>query len=526
MLAQANTGLGGDVNILEAMEMFKSIPDQALPKYAQDPKLAIFAAAEMARRDDMRKRYSQRAQKPNKPVVAQLADSISPSMPMLPPGMNAPQEQQPMQMAPSQQSPMQQSQMSGLAGLMPEQRMAEGGPVAFQFGGLLADPRSGMYPKETEEDRKKKAAERLAQVEQQLKNPNLPGQASAILATEAAKLREEVSPKPQQQQAAASQTTTQPQLRQQVIAPQESPAAQAPMGIEGILSQGEMLRKKLGIQPTQVAEPYETAGRAEQIYKEKQGRFTDEISPIMDQLKKFYGQQPSQEDIQKAANRQIALSMMGSKDRNFLAGLAGGLQAGEDVKKSMGAENRAMQQASLQAQLAHAKYQDAIRRGDYDAAQKAAREEQAISLRIQEMRRQDAMLPLELGIAAAKAMPKPGAGEKPLDPLKLSKEMREVYALPQVQAEIKAIEDKYNRMAETTLGFGGTGIFGSVPKNWREPGQRDAQGRKTESLGDKMRREQDDVLRRYASKFGVPYSPYVVSDDEAQRYLQKGQGGR
>ena len=135
MLAQANTGLGGDVNILEAMEMFKSIPDQALPKYAQDPKLAIFAAAEMARRDDMRKRYSQRAQKPNKPVVAQLADSISPSMPMLPPGMNAPQEQQPMQMAPSQQSPMQQSQMSGLAGLMPEQRMARGGMVAFAPGG-------------------------------------------------------------------------------------------------------------------------------------------------------------------------------------------------------------------------------------------------------------------------------------------------------------------------------------------------------------------------------------------------------
>jgi len=520
MYAQANTGLGGDVNILEAMEMFKAVPDQVLPKYAQDPKLAIFAAAEMARREDMRKRFSQRAQKPNKPVVAQLAESIAPSMPMMPPGMNAPQEPQPMQMAPSQQP------QAGLAGLMPEQRMAGGGPVAFQFGGLLADPRSGIYPKENEEDRKKKAAERLAQVEQQLKNPNLPGQASAILATEAAKLRAEVAPKPQQQQAATSQTTAQPQQRQQVIAPQEASAAQAPMGIEAILSQGEMLRKKLGIQPTQVAEPYETAGRAEQIYKERQGRFTDEISTIMDQLKKFYGQQPSQEDIQKAANRQIALAMMGSKDRNFLAGLAGGLQAGEDVKKTMGAENRAMQQASLQAQLAHAKYQDAIRRGDYDAAQKAAREEQSISLRIQEMRRQDAILPLELGIAAAKAMPKPGAGEKPLDPLKLSKEMREVYALPQVQAEIKAIEDKYNKMAETTFGFGGTGIFGSVPKTWREPGQVDAQGRKTESLGDKMRREQDDVLRRYASKFGVPYSPYVVSADEAQRYLQKGQGGR
>lgn len=444
MLAQANTGLGGDVNILEAMEMFKSIPDQALPKYAQDPKLAIFAAAEMARRDDMRKRYSQRAQKPNKPVVAQLADSISPSMPMLPPGMNAPQEQQPMQMAPSQQSPMQQSQMSGLAGLMPEQRMAEGGPVAFQFGGLLADPRSGMYPKETEEDRKKKAAERLAQVEQQLKNPNLPGQASAILATEAAKLREEVSPKPQQQQAATSETTAQPQQRQPVIAPQQAPAAPAPMGIEQIIAMGK--RATAGVPQIQTEEPYETAGRSQQILKERQAAFPDQMSPIMEQLKKFYGQQPSQEDIQKAANRQIALSMMGSKDRNFLAGLAGGLQAGEDVKKSMGAENRAMQQASLQAQLAHAKYQDAIRRGDYDAADRAAREERTYRLQTQKLAQEQAMMPLEVGLGLARAMQPKGAGEAVLKPKDAAEIQMAVMKV--AKPELDALETEYKKRAK------------------------------------------------------------------------------
>ena len=107
--------------------------------------------------------------------------------------------------------------------------------------------------------------------------------------------------------------------------------------------------------------------------------------------------------------------MMGSKERNFLAGLSGGLQAGEDVKKSMAAENRAAQQASLQAQLAHAKYQDAIRRGDYDAAQKASQEERAYSLQVQQLRQQQAMMPLELGIMAARAQPRPAAGEKPLD---------------------------------------------------------------------------------------------------------------
>jgi hypothetical protein len=561
MQAQANTGLGGDVNILEAMEMFKAVPDQVLPKYAQDPKLAIFAAAEMARRDDMRKRYNQRAQKPNKPVIAQLSESMAPSMPMMPPGMNAPQEQQPMQMAPSQQ-PQMQPQMAGLAGLMPEQRMAGGGMVAFS-GGSDDRPVGGLTKEQEEEQRRKdreamiKLAESAGAVTKDVLSypvrqaaglgellitrplravgvniPYLPDAFYGGADRSAAfpyfnRLMQERGvttdqKKPEEQN--KTQQTQQPQQRQQVIAPQGDAAAQAPMGIEQIIAMGK--KAMAGVPQIQTELAAETAARAGTLYDERQKRFPDQISPIMEQLKQFYGQQPSQADIQKAANRQIALAMMGSKDRNFLAGLAGGLQAGEDVKKSMGAENRAMQQASLQAQLAHAKYQDAIRRGDYDAADKAAREERTYRLQTQKLQQEQAMMPLEVGLGLARAMQPKGGGEKPINPLQLSKEMREVYAMPQVQAEIKAIKDKYNKMAETTLGFGGTGIFGSVPKTWREPGPVDAQGRKTESLGDKMRREQDDVLRRYASKFGVPYSPYVVPADDVQRYRQMGQGGR
>lgn len=518
MQAQANTGLGGDVNILEAMEMFKSVPDQVLPKYAQDPKLAIFAAAEMARRDDMRKRYNQRAQKPNKPVIAQLAESMAPSMPMMPPGMNAPQEPQPMQMAPSQQPQMQQMQpqMAGLAGLMPEQRMAGGGMVAFYPGGGVGMEFGGDPVVEEEKEVRVPAiinGQRVMATPTELRAAGYPESTIQQRVKEAA-------PKPAQPaaQPAQSQQRQQVVAPQQVIAPQQAPAAQAPMGIEQIIAMGK--KAMAGVPQIQPELAAETAARAGKLYDQRQKRFPDEISPIMEQLKKFYGQQPSQADIQKAANRQIALAMLGSKDRNFLSGLASGLQAGEDVKKSMGAENRVMQQASLQAQLAHAKYQDAIRRGDYDAADKASREERTYRLQIQKFQQEQAMQPLEVGLGLARVMQPKGGGEKPINPLQLSKEMREVYALPQVQAEIKAIEEKYNKMAETTLGFGGTGIFGSVPKNWREPGG------KTESLGDKMRREQDDVLRRYASKFGVPYSPYVVTADEAQRYMQKGQGGR
>lgn len=439
MLAQANTGLGGDVNILEAMEMFKSIPDQALPKYAQDPKLAIFAAAEMARRDDMRKRYSQRAQKPNKPVVAQLADSISPSMPMLPPGMNAPQEQQPMQMAPSQQSPMQQPQ-AGLAGLMPEQRMARGGPVAFQFGGGVGAEFGGDPVVEEEKEVRVPAiinGQRVMATPAELRAAGYPESTIQQRVKEAA-------PKPAQPATQSAAQPSQPQQRQPVIAPQQAPAAPAPMGIEQIIAMGK--RAMAGVPQIQTEEPYETAGRSQQILKERQAAFPDQMSPIMEQLKKFYGQQPSQEDIQKAANRQIALSMMGSKDRNFLAGLAGGLQAGEDVKKSMGAENRAMQQASLQAQLAHAKYQDAIRRGDYDAADRAAREERTYRLQTQKLAQEQAMMPLEVGLGLARAMQPKGGGEAGLKPKDAAEIQMAVMKV--AKPELDALETEYKKRAK------------------------------------------------------------------------------
>ena len=100
------------------------------------------------------------------------------------------------------------------------------------------------------------------------------------------------------------------------------------MGLAQIIKAGQDAMRQLGVQTIQFPEGYETTGRADQLYKERQGRFPDEISPIMQKLKEFYDKQPTQADIEKAANRQIALSMMGSKERNFLAGLAGGLQSG------------------------------------------------------------------------------------------------------------------------------------------------------------------------------------------------------
>lgn len=496
MQAQTTTGLGQDVNILEAMEMFKGLPDQALPKYAQDPKLAIFAAAEMARRDDMRKRFQQRAQKPEKPVIAQLAESMSPTMPMMPPGMNAPQEQQPMQMAPSQ---MQEPQ-AGLAGLMPEKTFASGGPVAFQFGGGVGMEFGGP----------------MVEDEREIKVPAIIN-GKRVMATPS-ELRAAGYPESTiQQRIKEAQPTTsqptqpakpQPQQTRQPVAPlnipaQPAPAAQAPMGLEQIIALG----KKANLPGITVPEPYETAGRASQILKDRQQQFPDEISPIMQQLKELYGKQPSQADIDKAANRQIALAMMGSKDRNFLSGLAGGLQAGEDVKKSMGSENRAMQQASLQAQLAHAKYQDAIRRGDYDAAQKAAQEERKASIEVQKMRRDIAVQDMEVGLGLARAMqPKGAAGEKGAFTQAQAAQVREK-ALALAAPEIQKLESDYEKEAKPAFG-----MFGGFEKNWR-------QGPKGQELEAKKQAIVNKYIAMLAPELGGVSSP---SNADLQRYYQMG----
>ncbi|NDG19928.1 MAG: hypothetical protein EB117_16920 [Betaproteobacteria bacterium] len=162
---------------------------------------------------------------------------------------------------------------------------------------------------------------------------------------------------------------------------------------------------------------------------------------------------------------------------------------------------------------------------DYDAAQKAAQEERAYSLQVQKLRRDVAAQDLGLGIDLARAMQPKGTGEKPINPLQASKEAREIFQMPQVQTELKAIEDKYNKMAETTMGFGGTGIFGSVPSNWREPGKIDPKtGRLVPSLGDKMRAEQEAVVRRYAQMFGFPGQAgvFTPSNEQLQAYARRG----
>lgn len=494
-MAQATTGLGGDVNILEAMEMFKSVPDQVLPKYAQDPKLAIFAAAEMARREDMRKRYAQKAQKPTQPVIAQLAQSIAPSMPQMPPGMNNPQEAQPMQ-APAPES--------GLGSIMPEQRMAQGGPVAFYPGGGVGMEFGGDPVVEEEKEVRVPAiinGKRVMATASELRAAGYPESTIQQRVKEA-------SPKPVQPQTAAQPTQPAPQKAAAPLAiPPQPQAGGAPMGLQSIIKLGKDAMAQTGMQPIQVPEAYETAGRAEQLYKERQGRFKDELSPLMDKLQEFYSKQPTQADIDKAANRQIALGLMSSKRRDLAGGLAEGLQAGEQTKKSMAAENRAMEQASLQAQLAHAKYQDAIRRGDYDAAERAAREERTYGLQVQQLRQQQAMIPYEMGMGLARLMtPKGGDGQKGALTQAQAANIREK-ALERAAPEIAKLDQEYEAKAKSIFGFGGWGT------NWRE-------GPKGKELEQKKAAIVNKYVSMLAPELGGVTTPGAA---DLQRYYQMGQ---
>jgi hypothetical protein len=362
--------LAPDINLFEAMDIFKNFPDEELPNYRNDPKLALVAAAEMDRRLRIRKDFEAKQQKPSGPIIDQLQQQLlAPPQPMG-------QPMQPMAQPDMQQPEMQQPQQ-GLGSLVPG--MAQGGPVAFQFGGLLADPRSGVYPKESDEDRKRKAAERLAQVEQQLQNPNLPGQASAILATEAANLRKEVAPeqpktapakeqpKPAEQGADINSLIAQLAKLQQA---QQQPAAAAPVDLKGL----EKLASAFTPAQVPVMSMEERRKQAEEEEKYLKQKFPDTVSPLAEKLAAEVGQQVSPEEAKRRAFMKAGIAGLGYTGRDFGAGLAGMLEGYEGTRQSVEAANKEAKTLALKARLANEQYKDALKRKDYESARKYADE--------------------------------------------------------------------------------------------------------------------------------------------------------
>ena len=451
----AQPGLAPDINLFEAMDIFKNFPDEELPNYRNDPKLALVAAAEMDRRLRIRKDFEAKQQKPSGPIIDQLQQQLlAPPQPM----------GQPMQpMAQPMAQPEMQQPQQGLGSLVPG--MAQGGPVAFQFGGLLADPRSGIYPKETDEDRKRKAAERLVQVEQQLKNPNLPGQASAILATEAANLRKEVAPeqpKPAEQKPADQTQGQNAQLNNLIAAilanrQPTTPAAPAAPTLGGLAT----IAKDYIPEINPPMSPEERRKIEDEEEKRLQQKFPDKVSGIMEQLAQAAGQQVSPDEARRRAFMKAGIAGLGYQGRDFGGGLAGMLEGYQGTKESIEAANKEAKTNELKARLAGEQYKDALRRKDYESAKKYA-EEQA-EYKQKEIAARNQFKVGSLGIMGAVQdlmTPKKAAGAtaglpKFGDAARIRKD-----AVEAAQPELRDLEKRYDEESSrfhSALGFGKRG---------------------------------------------------------------------
>ena len=130
------------MNILDAEDLIKGLPDQALMQEAQVPSGQIpqfLVVSEIQRRSDMRKRYEAQQQQPQGTVAEQIVREgimgMAPQQPMMPQGM--PQA-------------MPQAMPQG----MPPMGMAQGGIVRMKKGGILrqlsslgSDPNSPYFGK-------------------------------------------------------------------------------------------------------------------------------------------------------------------------------------------------------------------------------------------------------------------------------------------------------------------------------------------------------------------------------------------
>ena len=125
------------MNIIKIQDQLKSIPDQTLVGYVQNPTGQVptyLALSELQRRKEMRQNYQ--ANKPKEKTVAEdLVQETEPGIAALPEG-------QPMQQAmqPTPEMPMEQMAQGGLAELdtgdmYDENNYATGGIVAFSQGG-------------------------------------------------------------------------------------------------------------------------------------------------------------------------------------------------------------------------------------------------------------------------------------------------------------------------------------------------------------------------------------------------------
>jgi len=513
----AQPGLAPDINLLEAMDIFKNFPDEELPNYRNDPKLALVAAAEMDRRLRIRKDFEAKQQKPSGPIIDQLQQQLlAPPMaqPMQPMG-------QPMQQPMGQPMAQQEMQQQGLGSLVPG--MAQGGPVAFSGGGDPDEERKKRDRQAMEESLRSLGASAmdvltlpgrgaLGAAEFAITRPlralgvNVPYLPESVYGGDRASMtpyydrlrKERGEDQPVAPQADATKQTDQPKPAEQrgelnsLIAQliklqqsQQAPAAPA-VDLKGL----EKLAAAYTPAQVPVMSVEERRRVAEEEEKYRQQKFPDRVSPMAEQLAAELGQQVSPEEARRRAFMKAGIAGLGYTGRDFGAGLAGMLEGYEGTRQSVEAANKEAKTLALKARLANEQYKDALKRKDYESATKYADEVAQIKAAQVEAQNkaklgklgvmgamQDLMTPKKAaGAGAASGMPKFA------DAARIRHE-----AVIAAQTELRAHEKQYDdeaSMFHSALGKG------KRTTNWRD--------NPTEKA--KFDTEQEQIIRKYEAR--------------------------
>lgn len=468
--SMAQPGLAPDINLFEAMDIFKNFPDEELPKYKNDPKLALVAAAEMDRRLRIRKDFEAKAQKPAGPVVDQLQQQllappqgIAQGMPeQMGQPMGQPMAQpmaQPMEQPQEMPQEMPQGMPQGLGALAPG--MAQGGPVAFQFGGGVGAEFGGSSEDAlaADEERRKRVIQERKLKEDRDRYQFLM-EAGAL--PQAQRLRE-ANPEAAKPLAAAKPINT---LAQQTEDPKKTnqnaliasilagrqPTSSA-VAAPAAPSLAEMARKAKDFIPeiNPPMSPEERRKIEDEEVSRRQKMFPDKVSPIMEELARASGQQVDPEEARRRAFMRAGIAGLGYQGRDFGGGLAGMLEGYQNTKESIEAANKEAKTLELKARLASEQYKDALKRKDYESAQKYAQEmalykEQAVEARNQYKKDTLGVMAAVQQLTTPKKVAGAGDAKGALTPGKYA-DIREK-AIERAQPEIAELDQEFKKRTQ------------------------------------------------------------------------------
>ena len=527
--SMAQPGLAPDINLFEAMDIFKNFPDEELPKYKNDPKLALVAAAEMDRRLRIRKDFESKAQKPAGPVVDQLQQQLlAPPQGIaqgMPEQMGQPMGQpmaQPMAQPMEQPQDMLQEMPQGLGALAPG--MAAGGPVAFSVGGV--GPEFGGSSEDAlaadEERRKREIQER--KLKEDRDRYQFLMEAGAL--PQAQRLRE-TNPEAAKAPAAAKPINT---LAQQVEDPRKAsqdaliasilagrqPTSSA-VAAPAAPSLAEMAKKAKDyipeINPPMSPEERRKIEDEEQI--RMQNKFPDKVSPIMEELAKASGQQVDPGEARRRAFMKAGIAGLGYQGRDFGGGLAGMVEGYQNTKESIEAANKEAKTLELKARLAGEQYKDAIKRKDYESAKKYAQEiavykEQAIEARNQFKKDSLGIMAAVNQLTTPKKAAGAGDGKGAMTASKLA-DIREK-AIERAKPEIDQLDQDFKKRTQEYF-WSDT----KLPEAWRSG--TDAKSKKAQVEYETRRKQIIDKNTNEVLEVFRAASPLTITKEQVQEML-------